>query len=985
MFNQNNITVLDEITESGKIACVKISSPDDYTLLESDRASSSFKILSANIRSIRSNIDLLLVFISRFSTLLDIIVLTECWTNENYTPPPINNYVIYQTKKYLNQNDGVVVYIRDTYVAKVYEPLCNDGNCIVAELLDICIICSYRPPSFKNPTNYLNSLYSIISDCGSVGNLVLTGDINLDILSQDKGGYVDSYLNLMAVFGLRPAITLPTRQNTCLDHFMVRTTQWVQSFVFDELTDYLPTLIQLNPKINSGSRSLKPLITKVNTKKVMLQLSQVDWTDFYNITNVNELAMILTSEIEIAVRNSSESFKLPKRKLPLKPWITPSVVRAIRKRDRMHKALKKEFECDTHLKETYINYRNTLKKVIKSLKCNFYNKLLEINKGNVKKTWSIIHEICNKRNTKTAPVDLLHIDDSPPTESLDKVNNFFTSVGSNLANKILDLLNTNEQELANRAKSPIGPLHSMSLYLTDPLEVASIINGLKNNTSPGVDEVSANILKECRYILSEPVAHLVNCSFESGIFPKLFKKAVVCPVYKSGNKSLPTNYRPISLLSSISKLIEKIANKRLMTYLESHKFLSDTQYGFRSNRSSDDAVLRLVNAITNYVDRNKKCIGVFLDLQKAFDTVSIPILLTRLDNIGVRGNALMWFQDYLSDRSQCVRVDNHYSCFNSITYGIPQGSTLGPTLFLAYINALGELKVPGASIQMFADDTVVLFHEDSWENVFKLAETGLCTITAWLEDSLLSLNADKTKFLCFSKTAAGFPGDMKLQLHSFPCNRNGYLSFDSCACSELEGTSSVRYLGVMVDDKLKWADQISAVSKRLRKLIYVFRDLRIISDSKLLIQIYKALAECVLTYCICSWGGGAKSHMIEVERAQRAVLKVLLYLPYTHPTRLVYETADVLTVRKLFIQQCIRRYHKNAPTLDDNKRRVRYPVPKVLSRFAFRQFSSLAPRLYNKFNKIIVTRNLSAYQIKSKIRDWLHNCSYEEVESLLDD
>lgn len=597
-----------------------------------------------------------------------------------------------------------------------------------------------------------------------------------------------------------------------------------------------------------------------------------------------------------------------------------------------------------------------------------------------------IKELCNLSRSRDTPKELLNIKNTV-TESLDEVNGFFTSVGTNLAKVILQKLGTNESILAQKAKLTDAPLNSMALYLSDPDEVINIISSLKTHSAPGIDKITTFMLKTFRYSLAEPLSYLINLSFECGVFPKIFKCAVVCPVYKSGDKSLTTNYRPISLISTISKVMEKIMNKRIINFLESNKLLSENQYGFRTNRSTDDAVLRLTTRITAHVDNNDKCVGIFLDLQKAFDTVSIPILLSRLENLGIRGTALLWLKDYLTRREQCVRVENQYSNYSSGSYGVPQGSTLGPTLFLAYINDLCKLNIKGADIQMFADDTVILFHSNTWEKVQLLAEEGMSEVTSWLEDSLLSLNVDKTKVLCFSKTSTSSPRNFQLRTHSFPCNRsmNTDTARSHCSCPMLARATVIKYLGINIDDKLTWKVHVTSVSNRLRKLIFIFKELRLIEDNTFLIQTYKALAECVITYCICSWGSANKSHLLELERAQRAVLKVLFYLPFRHPSHLLYKKAEVLAVRKLYIYQCIRKYHrKTVPLLLPSARRIDIcPVPRVNSKFAQNHYSHVAPRIYNKLNLTYKTKHLSNYQIKQKIKLWLKDLTYADVEHLL--
>ncbi|RVE51752.1 hypothetical protein evm_003555 [Chilo suppressalis] len=335
------------------------------------------------------------------------------------------------------------------------------------------------------------------------------------------------------------------------------------------------------------------------------------------------------------------------------------------------------------------------------------------------------------------------------------------------------------------------------------------------------------------------------------------------------------------------------------------------QYGFRAKTSTEDAVLDLTSNIYKHLDNKRKCIAVFLDLQKAFDTVSIPILLCRLENLGIRGVALNWFKDYLQNRSQTVRLGGHFSESASCNYGVPQGSTLGPTLFLAYINGLCKIHLKKGELFMFADDTALVFYGSSWNEVKITAEKGLSKVTAWLENSLLSLNVNKTKYICFSINKASSPKkSFSLAIHTYPCNLLSDIPSD-CNCAKLDRVKSFKYLGVMIDEHLKWDAHISLISGRIRKLMYVFKNLRTVTNLPLLIRVYKSLGESLICYCICAWGGAAQVHLIKLERAQRAVLKVLMSLPIRHPTASLYEKTKVLSVRKLFIYQVIRRLHNN--------------------------------------------------------------------------
>lgn len=980
--------IIAEVDNSLKIDCLSIGDSESchkYLSPAQPNAvnKNTLTVVTQNIRSINANFDLFLAFLSSLNTSVDVLVLTECWTSCHNPPPSLNNYDMFWTRNKINQNDGVVTYVRQELGAAAYEPPVSDGNCLVVTMSpDYAIVCSYRPPSFQNASRYLSSVDTVLSNI-STKHIIFTGDINLNILPGNLSDFAQDYLDIMAMHGLRQGINLPTRAVTCLDHFMVKINCAWKTLVFEQqLTDHSPILLYVdNARVTKSNVIYNRVV--INNDGIRDSLAQELWKDLFLIEDVNTATGLFTAKILSVVKQNTQIKTFSKRNQPLKPWITKSVVRSIKKRDRLHKRARLSPD-DKTLTDKYIKYRIVCNNIIKRLKRDYYrNKLLK-NQGNIKETWKIMKEVCNFNKTKTTSKDLLAIGDEP-TQSLNQVNSYFTSVGGMLANETLFKINTTESELSVLARTPNPPVNSMSMVPTDPDEVKAVISGLKSHCAPGWDQVTAMLLKRCVMFLAEPIAFICNLSLETGTFPAAFKAAVVCPVFKAGDKRNPSNYRPISLLSTLSKVLEKLVKRRVMRYLEINNLLSSNQYGFRERRSTEDAVLTLTSQTTSYLDGGDKCLGAFLDLQKAFDTVSIPILLTGLENVGIRGIALDWFADYLTLRTQRVRVEGYESESAVCSYGVPQGSTLGPTLFLIYINELCSTTLPGMDLLMFADDTVLLFHAKTWQKVVSLAEDGLSLVTKWLEHNLLTLNINKTKYMCFSLTTAGDPGsNISVKIHTYPCNLSARSV--SCCCSTLTRVASIKYLGVIIDDKLNWNLHIVALAARVRKLIYVFKNLRSVADSKLIIQTYKALCECILRYCICAWGRAAKTYLITAERAQRAVLKVLLYLPFRYPTAELYEKANVLSVRKLFIYESVRRYHKTViPLLPDLNRRVdRCPVPRVKTRFAQRQFVVVAPHLYNTLSKVQKVKKKSNHGIKSMILTWLKGFDYDGIETMLD-
>ena len=569
-------------------------------------------------------------------------------------------------------------------------------------------------------------------------------------------------------------------------------------------------------------------------------------------------------------------------------------------------------------------------------------------------------------------------------ESINQCNKYFSSIGGNLASIILDNYNETQQSLASQVRISSSNPGSFFLSPTDECEIESVINNFKSDSAPGLDGLNNRLIKEIKQFIIAPLTVICNLTFTTGVFPECWKIASVVPIHKAGRKDVFGNYRPISLLSSFSKILEKVMNKRLMLFLENNALLSSKQFGFRRGRSTEDAVSLLVDRVVSYLDKGLPCIGVFLDLAKAFDTVSLPILLRKLELFGIRGKALEWFSSYLCRRRQCVRVGSLVSDMENINFGVPQGSILGPTLFVLYINDLLLYDLPNTDVICYADDTALIFHDNSWDSVFRRAEQGLQEVHGWLKNNLLTLNVSKTRYLCFHKTAASAPQrDSTIKIHS--CITS---SVSSCSCSSILRATHLKYLGVIIDERLVFDQHIAATAARVRKLIYSMKLLRDIADVDVLKGIYSALCLPVLTYCLSVWGGAGSSRMIHLERAQRALLKVMFRRPFRYATHLLYNMAQVLTVRQLFIKRATLLVHKSILTSTNRSellaRRV-YRIKPAITRtvFANRFSAFLHPYIYNKVSIPCNLKNLNLYEAKRKVHNWLLALTYDKTEDIL--
>ena len=353
----------------------------------------------------------------------------------------------------------------------------------------------------------------------------------------------------------------------------------------------------------------------------------------------------------------------------------------------------------------------------------------------------------------------------------------------------------------------MGDMISQSLFL-DPVthqEIAEIIKSPKNG-APGNDEINSKILQFSVTPIIGPLSFLCNRSLREGVcvFPLELKLANVLPLFKSGETMLFNNYRPVSLLCTLSKVFGKIMYSRLLDFLDYHKILIGNQFGFRKLHSSYMDLMFMMDQVTKAFDNGECVIGIFVDFSKAFDTVNYSILIDKLHHYGIRGNALELFRSYLSDRSQYVSYNGVRSSTKSITCGVAQGSILGSLLFLIYINDLYNVcrdSVP----MLFADDTNLFYKGNKMENLVKIINGELENISLWLKINKLSLNIKKTHFIMFQrgKSTMSIPD---ITIDNQPIEKVG---------------KKAKVLGVVIDSKLSWKKHICLVAGKLSKSIGV--------------------------------------------------------------------------------------------------------------------------------------------------------------------
>lgn len=514
-----------------------------------------------------------------------------------------------------------------------------------------------------------------------------------------------------------------------------------------------------------------------------------------------------------------------------------------------------------------------------------------------------------------------------------------------------------------------------------PNEVISIIKSLKNKHSSGIDDISSSLVKGISVNIADILSHIFNASLELGIFPELLKTAIVLPLFKKGCKKDVNNYRPISLLNVFSKILEKAVKARLTKFLGKINFLGSQQFGFRSNLSTEDALNKFLGSVHKSLNNDKTVAAVFVDITKAFDTVNHQILLLKLSEIGIRGTALNWFKSYLKNRYQYVKLQDKLSEAGEITAGVPQGSVLGPLLFLVYLNSIFDQNFL-AEIVAFADDMALVYVGNSVQDIEQDISQDLKNLRLWFDAHKMVLST-KTKMMFFHRTQQIDPNN-HIIYHSANCNSN---TCDS-SCFLIENVKNFRYLGLNLDTKLNWKHHITITKNNVFNSIRQLYILRSFCTSELLRIIYFALIHSRLQYGLTCWGGAYLTNIRPLLLAQKYVLRVIYKKKKMTPSLPLFRRADILPLRSLFVYKTLKYFYGSGGNLNSRqnenynlRNRYRCNTIRANTEHFRRSYLGISPIFYNKLPneiKMITNRN----KLFKEIKLWLSNI--DNIEILFD-
>lgn len=512
----------------------------------------------------------------------------------------------------------------------------------------------------------------------------------------------------------------------------------------------------------------------------------------------------------------------------------------------------------------YKKFRNLVNKKLNRAKNNYNRIRLLQNKNNVRVTWQIINEITGKEynNLDTTIIKNFKTDNIQEISNKFAVN-FYSNVQKIIHKCDIQTLRYEKQTIPN------------TIYLSPATEeeIFSILKNINVKKGPGIDNIRPKDIKNNAECLTPIITTFVNSSINNITIPKILKTSVIRPIYKNGTKNDYNNYRPIAILPIIEKVLEHVIVTRLNEFLEKYKIINPNQYGFQKGKNINKLLGNFANHINKQLSENKHCLALFVDFSKAFDTLSHKNLLEILERYGIRGTCLQWIKHYLELRCYRVKVGD---CLSDETpsgnNGVPQGSKLGPVLYLIYANDMLNI-LHNSTVFAYADDTAIVVSKNNIIEASETMQNELNIVTRWCHDNGLIINATKTK-LMHIKAPHLVNHEINLIFHNNQCLHNSKPHTVNMCNVLIEKVKTFKYLGVYVDDNFKWLSHIQNLRKKLRKTAYSLFHLSNCSPFDVLKQAYFSLTESYMRHGITAWG--SSTYCKSLQQTQNQILKILL-------------------------------------------------------------------------------------------------------------
>ncbi len=851
--DDNNKTVnVDDETEHSIFSCKGLS------------------FVNLNIVTLPGKIDELRCFLNENP--ISIMTLNETRLDVNIPNEEINIQGYDVLRKDRNrQGGGVAMYIDNnsdfTYKLRT-DLMPTELEMIVVEMLcskskPFVVISWYRPESEIKLFDHFQSILEKIE--AENKDVVVIGDVNCDLLTDNPSCYTKKMKEITDSFNMTQLIKEATRvtenSESLIDHIYttcpgkITKSGVLHTGISDHSYVYAIMGKVRNTSVNEHKYSTNRNFKHFDDVLFKSDMCKVNWCTITTHNNINDAVNDFESKFA-EVANRHAPLRKKRVRHTISPWLTDDIVKAMRERDNVKKrAIKAK---SSQLWDEYRSLRNSVNIMIKRSKKNFIND--EIQSKDPKKIWKGLRHIVPGK-TKDANVKSIMTETGEKTSSYDVanvMNDYFANVGPNLAKKISD---DNVCDDTQNVYTNVDNTNKFDFNLVTENYVLEQIQSLSNNKATGVDNMCVKLLKLSTDAIIAPLTYLINVSLASGTFPKSWKSARICPVFKGGNNSEPCNFRPISILPILSKIIERAVFDQLYPHLDSHSMLHEAQSGFRPRFSTASALMNVTEDWLNAIDNGHYVGIVLLDLQKAFDTVNHSILIKKLFDYGMSINVINWFKSYLNDRSHVTIINGVKSNERQAICGIPQGSILGPLLFILYINDLPNY-VSNVKVSMYADDTALYYNSNDIDDIVVKMNKDLENIRQWLIRNKLSLNVKKTDFMIIgSSQKLNRIANSDINIHI-----NG---------ERIQRVNECKHLGVIIDDTLTWSKHITHITKKIAPGLFYLRKSKNIIPYDMQCTLYNAIIAPHFNYCNVVWGNCNLTLQNKLQVLQNRAAKII--------------------------------------------------------------------------------------------------------------
>lgn len=894
-----NNTILErydpDINFMPQISCEYFS---DNDLMHFTSANMGLSLLHANVRSATRNLSTLLDTLHVTNSKFSILALTETWLNQhNFSTCDILGYTHIGTCRKHTRGGGVSLHLDNNLVFKERNDLSLSHphfESIFAEILPsiankvpIIVGTVYRPPS-SSVDAFLDTFTDVLSQLQTQTHVpcYIAGDFNLDLAQCDTNTDAQSFLDLMHSNSLIPLINKPTRTTdtteTIIDNIFCNNLSGHNSsgILLNDVSDHFPIFCSIETH-QSQTPSAKSTYNFRSYNEASKQafadrIQSENWNSVYASQDAQNAYSSFAATVSDAYLNCFPLQQKQRTKSTQNPWLTRGLKRSIKKKNKLYAILKQRPNAYNAI--IYRRYKNILKRLIIVAKREYFQEQLHKHRSNINKTWQILKTAIG-HNKNNPPLKSALIDGNLQTDTTliaNAINNYFVDVGSSLD----ALIPSSDLDPSSFLRGH----HMDSLYLSPvtPDEIYTCLLKLKDSCS-GHDHLKPSIIKNIAQYITQPLAHVLNLCFQQAIFPTELKQANITPIFKKGDPTLFQNYRPIAILPVFSKIFEHLLHTRLVSFFDRNNIISSSQFGFRKHYSTEQALASTMERISSELDHGNDVIGIFLDLKKAFDTVNSEILLRKLHFYGVRGIPLALIRNYLHGRTQRTVLNNYHSHQLQCSCGVPQGSILGPLLFIVYINDLSN-TLSSAFTTMYADDTNIFLSGNNITHMTDILNIEMQALSSWLQCNRLSLNVDKTHVMVFSLN---------------PTTRNLKPSIEING-SSISTINTTTFLGVKIDNSLSWKHHTTHVCNKISKSIGILKKVSHIFDRTVLQNLYNTFILPYLTYCISIWGNAANTHLNHIFILQKRALRIIYHTDALAHTTPLFSHSGILKLEDLY-------------------------------------------------------------------------------------